>query len=96
MRESRVRSLAQEDPREEGMATYSSILALKNPHGQRNLAGYRPWGHTESGTTERLTLTHSGCVCVCVCVTLEAGPHRTPGTGQGRWLGASTGSGPQV
>ena len=66
MRESRVRSLDQEDPREEGMATYSSILALKNPHGQRNLAGYRPWGHTESGTTERLTLTHSGCVCVCV------------------------------
>ena len=73
MRESRVRSLDQEDPREEGMATYSSILALKNPHGQRNLAGYRPWGHTESGTTERLTLTHSGCVCVCVCVCHTGG-----------------------
>ena len=35
-------------------------------HGQRNLAGYLPWGHKESDTTERLTHTqeirkpHSG------------------------------------
>ena len=26
-------------------------------HGQRNLAGYLPWGHKESDTTERLTHT---------------------------------------
>ena len=25
---------------------------LENPHGQRNLAGYSPWGHKESDTTE--------------------------------------------
>ena len=25
-------------------------------HGQRNLAGYSPWGYKESDTTERLTL----------------------------------------
>ena len=25
-------------------------------HGQRSLAGYRPWGHKESDTTEQLTL----------------------------------------
>ena len=25
---------------------------LENPHGQRKLAGYSPWGHTESDTTE--------------------------------------------
>ena len=25
-------------------------------HGQRNLAGYSPWGHKELDTTERLTL----------------------------------------
>ena len=24
------------------------------PHGQRSLVGYRPWGHKESDTTERL------------------------------------------
>ena len=26
-------------------------------HGQRNLEGYSPWGHKESDTTERLTLS---------------------------------------
>ena len=25
-------------------------------HGQRNLAGYTPWGHKESDTTKQLTL----------------------------------------
>ena len=28
---------------------------LENPHGQRNLAGYSPWGHKEWNTTERLS-----------------------------------------
>ena len=27
-------------------------FCLENPHGQRSLAGYNPWGHTESDTTE--------------------------------------------
>ena len=25
---------------------------LENPHGQRNLAGYSPWGHKASDTTK--------------------------------------------
>ena len=25
---------------------------LENPHGQRRLVGYSPWGRKESGTTE--------------------------------------------
>jgi len=25
---------------------------LENPHGQRGLAGYSPWGHKKSDTTE--------------------------------------------
>ena len=25
---------------------------LENPHAQRSLAGYSPWGHTELDTTE--------------------------------------------
>ena len=49
-----VGSLGQEDPMEEEMATHSSIPAWEI-HGQRNLAGYSPWGHTESDMTERLT-----------------------------------------
>ena len=32
---------------------------LENPHGQRSLASYSPWGHKESDTTEQLrTHTH--------------------------------------
>jgi len=37
------RSLVQEDPLEEGMATYSSILAWEIPW-QRSLVGYSPGG----------------------------------------------------
>ena len=28
---------------------------LENPHGQRSLVGYSPWGHKESDMTERLS-----------------------------------------
>ena len=32
---------------------------LENPHGQRVLVGYSPWGHKESHTTEQLsTIQH--------------------------------------
>ena len=34
----------------EGSSTHPSILAGAS-HGQRNLAGYSPWGHKESDTT---------------------------------------------
>jgi len=37
---------------------------LENPHGQRSLAGYSPWGCKESDTTERLTLSHSYFTCL--------------------------------
>ena len=56
-----VQSLGQEDPLEEGMATHSSILPGES-HGQRSLAGYSPWGHKESDTTERLSTYTQGTV----------------------------------
>ena len=31
---------------------------LENPHGQRSLAGYSPWGRKESDTTEQLSTAH--------------------------------------
>ena len=31
---------------------------LENPHGQRSLGGYSPWGHKESDTTDRLSTEH--------------------------------------
>ena len=37
-----VQSLVREVPLEEEMAAHSTILAWKS-HGQRSLAGYRPW-----------------------------------------------------
>ena len=53
MWETWVQSLSREDPLEEGMATHSSILAWRmNPHGQRSLEGYSPWGHRQSDMTK--------------------------------------------
>ena len=39
---------------EKEMATHSSTAALKIPWMEEFGAGYCPWGHKESGTTERL------------------------------------------
>ena len=46
----------------------TSVFLPGESHGQRNLAGYSPWGHKESDTTEQLTLSLSFIMCVCVCV----------------------------
>ena len=35
------------------------IFLPRKFHGQRNLAGYSPWGHKESDTTEGLSHTHT-------------------------------------
>ena len=51
MQETHVRPLNREDALEKGMATHSSILAWKIPWTE-SLAGYSPWGHRESNTTE--------------------------------------------
>ena len=56
MRETRVRSLGQEDPLEKEMATHSSILAWRI-HGRRSLVGYSPQGRKELDTTERRHFT---------------------------------------
>ena len=51
MQETHVRSLGQEDPLEEEMATHCSILAWKIPWTEEPV-GYSPWGHRESDATE--------------------------------------------
>ena len=45
------------------MATHSSILAWKIPC----LAGYSPWGHKESDTTEHTTRVYIHVECM-LCV----------------------------
>ena len=37
---------------EEGHGNPLQYSCLENPHGQKSLAGYSPWGHKESDTTE--------------------------------------------
>ena len=56
MQETWVRSLGWEDPLEEGMATLQ-YFCLENPHGQRSLEGYSPWGCNNLDKTERLSMT---------------------------------------
>ena len=41
------------------MAAHSSVLACKESHGERSLAGYCPWGRKESAMTERLSTAQS-------------------------------------
>ena len=57
MQKTWVWPLGKESPLEEGMATHSSILAWRFPW-TKELVGYSPWGHKESGTTHWLTLAH--------------------------------------
>ena len=62
-----------------GRGTEEDLLEIRQPtpvfllgesHGQRSLAGYRPWGRTESNTTERqsraavLRLVPDSCLLV--------------------------------
>ena len=54
MQETQVRSLGREDLLEKGISTL--VFLPGELHGERNLAGYSPWGHKESHTTERLTM----------------------------------------
>ena len=49
-----VQSLGWEDPLDEGMEALLHYSCLENPHGQRSLVDYRPWGHKESGVTKTI------------------------------------------
>jgi len=51
MREIRVPFLGWEDLLEEGMATQFILLPAES-HEQKRLAGYSPYGHRDSDTTD--------------------------------------------
>ena len=70
-----AQSLSWEEPLEERMATLSSILAWRipmdcNPHGQRCLVVYSPWGHIESDTTEWLSTAQQALYLVYQSLTI--------------------------
>ena len=52
MQEMRGQPLGWEDPLEEDMAAHSSIPAWRL-HGQGNLAGYSPWGRSQTRLSDR-------------------------------------------
>ena len=58
MLDTRVQCMGWEDPLEEGCLPIPVLLPGES-HGQRSLAGYSPWGHTELDTTERLSSSSS-------------------------------------
>ena len=45
--------------RGEGHGKPLQFSCLENPHGQRSLAGYSPWGCTKSDMTEQLSTAHT-------------------------------------
>ena len=54
---------------------YGNLLqysCLENPHGQRSLVDYSPWGRRESDTTEVTEYAHT-CMCIAdsLCCTVE-------------------------
>ena len=51
MQDTWVQSLGWEDPLGKEMVP-TPVFLLGESHGQRSLAGYSPWGLTESDTTE--------------------------------------------
>ena len=58
-----VQSLSWEDPLENGMATHSSTFVWRIPW---SLAGYSPWSHKKSDTSEWLTLHYIyGLYAIC-------------------------------
>ena len=49
----------------EGNGNPLQYSCLENPHGQKRKAGYCPWDHKESATTERLILSLSPLISNC-------------------------------
>ena len=64
-----VRSLGWEDSPGGGHGNTLQYSCLENPHGERSLMGYSPWGHKESDTTKRLS-THMVVLSIVVPLVL--------------------------
>ena len=71
MWETLVRSLGWEDSPGEGHGIPLQYSCLKNPHGQRGLAGYSPRGHKEPDTTEWLSTAHLHIAYVILLYSLN-------------------------
>ena len=72
MQETQVRSLGQEVPLEEEMATPSPVVLPGKSHGQRSLADYSPGALKESNTTKPLSTHKEGFITV-ICILPKGG-----------------------
>ena len=63
MRKTWVQSLGWEDSPGGVHGNPLQYSCLENPHGQRSLAGYSPWGHKESDATEHAHTLKYGAGC---------------------------------
>ena len=54
---------------EEGMAFPLQYSCLENPHGEKSLAGYSPWGSKESDMTATNTFTFKHSILL-VCLDI--------------------------
>ena len=52
-----------------GHSNSLQYTCLENPHGQRSLVGYSPWGHKGSDTTEH---TYTAIQCAFIYKTIKA------------------------
>ena len=55
MQEAMVQFLGQDNSPGEGIGYSPQHSCLENPHGQRSLVGYSPWGHRELDMAEQLS-----------------------------------------
>ena len=60
MRETRVRSLGQEEPLEKEMATQYPVFLPGKFHGWRSLVGYSPWARKELDTCQSDSVPGTG------------------------------------
>ena len=87
MWETQVLSLGQENSLEKGMATHSSILALRVPWTEEP-GELQPWGCKELDMTERLTLLALGCSRVTpTLLIMGPAPLSSPGFHHQFWDG---------
>ena len=66
VQEMEIWSLGREDLLEKEMATHSIILVHGKPHGQKNLAGYGPWGCKESHLSDWTAAHKAASTMSCV------------------------------
>ena len=57
------------------------VFCLENPHGQRSLVAYSPWGHKELYMTERLSTISTITLLFIISYCIQLVYHKSPSVG---------------